>query len=312
MIYTCTMNPAIDLFAEFDAFEPYIVNRSHFEDYQANGKAINISLMLKKMGIDSTATGFLGGFTGKFIESTLKNKGIQTAFVHVDGITRINTFIRAGELEYKAVNHGPKISKENQEKLLHLISGLGSQDTLFVSGSLPRNVDDSILIEISRLSKLNGFSLVLDVSSKTLLKCLPYEPELIKPSDEELASFFDMDSNTALSEEQIIAGAKKLLNLGAKHVIISRGAKGAIYLDPGNTLIVNAPKGKVVNTACSGDTMLATFIGSQIKGHTLTEALTFATAAASSTAFTAGLSDLQDVPLLVQHIHVQNKKESEV
>lgn len=312
MIYTCTMNPAIDLFVEFDEFKPFVVNRSHFEDYQANGKAINISLMLKKMDIDSTATGFLGGFTGEFIESTLKDRKISTAFIHVDGITRINTFIRTGETEYKAVNHGPAISKGAQQKLLDFIRQFRSNDTLFVSGSLPRNVGDSILVDIARLSKQIGFSLILDVSSRTLLDCLPYRPMLIKPSDEELAAFLDVDLKTLDTKENIIDGAQKLLHMGAQHVIVSRGAKGAMYLDQDHILFANAPKGKVVNTACSGDTLLAAFIGSRIKGRSLADALAFATAAASSTAFTSGLSDLKDVPDLLQQIHVENKIESEV
>ncbi|WP_100486986.1 1-phosphofructokinase [Sporolactobacillus pectinivorans] len=312
MIYTCTMNPAIDLFSEFDTFKPFVVNRSHYEDYQANGKAINISFMLKKMGINSVATGFLGGFTGKFIESTLKEKGIGTAFVHVDGITRINTFIRTGELEYKAVNHGPEISRMSQQELLKLISGFSAADSLFVSGSLPRNVDDSILIEIAQLSRQNGFSLILDVSSKALLECLPYGPKLIKPSDEELAAFLNTDPDALSSDEEIINGARKLLKMGARHIIVSRGSKGAIYLDEKYTLVASAPKGHVVNTACAGDTMLATFIGSLIKGKGLDEALAFATAAASSTAFAAGLSSLQDVPFLLQQVHVTNKTESGV
>jgi 1-phosphofructokinase len=306
------MNPAIDLFCEFDTFKPFIVNRSNSEDYQANGKAINISLMLNKMGIASIATGFLGGFTGNYIESTLKKKGIGTAFIPVQGITRINTFIRSGELEYKAVNHGPAISLESQSSLLKLIGRLKSDDSLFVSGSLPRHVPDNILVKISKLAQQNGFALILDVSSKILLECLRYEPELIKPSDEELAAFLGIQPESLMDEDELINAAKKLLQMGAKHIIVSCGARGALYIDPSHTLFANAAKGNVVNTACAGDTMLATFIGSQINGKKLEEALAFATAAASSTAFTAGLSDLKDVPHLLKQIHVKTKTESEV
>ncbi|MFT8318632.1 MAG: 1-phosphofructokinase [Sporolactobacillus sp.] len=311
MIYTCTMNPAIDLFCEFQTFNPYVVNRSHYEDYQANGKAINISLILKKMGIDSIATGFIGGFTGNFIEETLKRQGVRTSFIKVDGITRINTFIRSGDLEYKAVNHGPEISFQAQTHLLEFIGNLKKGDMLFVSGSLPKNVEDKILIEISRLAEKIGFHLILDVSSKILLDCLPYHPQLIKPSDEELAAFFGQSSEEKMTEEEIIAKAQELLRRGAQQVIVSCGEKGAIYIDPERTFSVNAPKGKVVNTACSGDTLLAAFVGSQLNGKQFEEALAYAIAAASSTAFTAGLSDLADVPELLKQIHIKNKIESE-
>ncbi|MDD9148952.1 1-phosphofructokinase [Sporolactobacillus sp. CQH2019] len=310
MIYTCTMNPAIDSFSEFDEFKPFIVNRSKYEDYQANGKAINISLILKKMNIDSIATGFLGGFTGDFIEAALNKQNVGTKFIHTEGITRINSFIRAGNLEYKAVNHGSPISGRDQQKLLNFISSLQKNDLLFVSGSLPKNVKDEILIKIARFSREKGFSLVLDVSSGILLDCLPYGPELIKPSDEELASLLNSQQST---DHEVIQGAGKLLEMGAKRVIVSRGERGAIYRDHHHILSVNAPEGRVINTACSGDTMVAAFMGSLIQGKTVSDALAFASAAASSTAFTAGLSDLKDVPSLLKQIHIKTiKNESEV
>ncbi|WP_332236939.1 1-phosphofructokinase [Sporolactobacillus sp. KGMB 08714] len=308
MIVTCTMNPAIDLFCEFKNFDPFVVNRSYYEEYQANGKAINISLMLKKMGIDSIATGFLGGFSGEYIETTLKEKGIEIAFIHNKGITRINTFIHADKLEYKAVNRGPKISPEAQQELLKFIGKLDVKDSLFVSGSLPRNVDESMLIKIAQLSQKKGFSLILDISSKTLLACLPYAPELIKPSDEELAEFLGVNSDYLSNENNVFEGAQKLLNMGAQHVIISRGSKGAVYLDNKHTIISSAPKGEVINTACAGDTMLATFVGSRIKGKGVSQSLAFAIAAASSTAFTSGLSNLDDVPELMKQIHLKSIK----
>ncbi|RYM02855.1 1-phosphofructokinase [Sporolactobacillus sp. THM7-7] len=310
MIYTCTMNPAIDLFSEFNTFKPYIVNRSHYEEYQANGKAINISFVLKKIGIDSTATGFIGGFTGDFIEESLEERGIGTSFIRVNGITRINTFIRSGNLEYKAVNKGPVISSADQKKLLDLIGSLKQNDLLFVSGSLPRHVDDSILVNISRLSRKNGFSLFLDVSSKALLDCLPYEPEMIKPSDEELAGFLGVPAESLTSADQVVSGARQLLKRGVKHILVSRGEKGALYLDHDHIFMTNAPRGKVVNTACAGDTMLAAFAGSRLKGASIGDSLIFATAAASSTAFTAGLSNLQDIPELQKQIRIQNLLES--
>ncbi|MCO7174990.1 1-phosphofructokinase [Sporolactobacillus kofuensis] len=304
MIYTCTMNPAIDLFTKFEHFKPHVVNRSVFEDYQANGKTINISFMLKKMGIDSVAIGFLGGFTGRYIEEELRKTGIRTDFVSIEGITRINTFIKAEAHEYKAVNRGPEISASAQEQLIGKISRLGPEDILFVSGSLPRGVQDSILKKISELSRKNGFDLILDVSSKTLLSCLEDQPYLIKPSDEELAAWLDVDPLSFDNEENLITAAEKLLKKGAQRILVSRGEKGTMYADREHLLFTSAPKGEVVNTACAGDTLLGTFIGSLIQNKRLEDALIFATAAGSSTAFTAGLSDLKDVPELMKQIQL--------
>lgn len=302
MIYTCTMNPAIDLFTEFNSFEPHVVNRSVFEDYQANGKAINISFMLKKMGISSVATGFLGGFTGHYIEDELKRKGIVADFVSIKGITRINTFIKAGAKEYKAVNSGPEISLSDQKQLIDKINKLTSKDLLFVSGSLPRGVDNLVLKKFSELSARIGFKLILDISSNILLSCLADHPYLIKPSDEELAAWLNVDPATFDDKEQLIESADKLLKKGAHRVLISRGEKGTMYASGERVLFTTAPKGKVVNTACAGDTLLGTFIGSLLQNKSLEDALVYATAAGSSTAFTAGLSDLMDVPELIKQI----------
>ncbi|MCO7128088.1 1-phosphofructokinase [Sporolactobacillus shoreicorticis] len=314
MIYTCTMNPAIDLFTEFDSFEPHVVNRSIFEDYQANGKTINISFMLKKMGIDSVATGFLGGFTGMYINDELKRTGIATDFVMISGITRINTFIKAGAKEYKAVNRGPEISSAAQAQLIDKISKLTFNDLLFVSGSLPRGVDDSILKKISRLSAKNGFKLILDVSAKGLLDCLEDRPYLIKPSDEELAAWLAVDPESFNNEANLMEAAETLLKKGAQRILVSRGEKGTMYADGEKVLFTTAPRGEVVNTACAGDTLLGTFVGSLISNKSLEDALVYATAAGSSTAFTAGLSDLKDVPELMKQIklttHMKGAKES--
>ncbi|PKR83709.1 1-phosphofructokinase [Heyndrickxia camelliae] len=305
MIYTCTMNPAIDLFTEFEQFSPFVVNRSIFEDYQANGKAINISFMLKKMNIHSTATGFLGGFTGGYIEQELRRNSIDVNFIKVDGITRINTFIRSGELEYKAVNKGPEISKKAQEELLNYIKTFTSEDMLFVSGSLPKGIKDEIFVAIAELSQKQGFSLILDISSDRLIDCLSYHPYLIKPNDEELAQLLGVEKLD--SEKELANAAKLLLDKGAKRILVSRGEKGALYVDEETILWTTAPKGKVVNTACAGDTMLAVFIGKIIETGNVEEALISATAAGSSTAFTAGLSNLEDIPLLREQIQLKRE-----
>ncbi|WP_340081429.1 1-phosphofructokinase [Terribacillus sp. FSL K6-0262] len=303
MIYTCTMNPAIDLFSEFTSFDPFVVNRSIFEEYQPNGKAINISFILKKLGISNKATGFLGGFSGDFIEKELEAAGIETAFIKVDGITRINTFIRAETMEYKAVNRGPVISAQAQEQLLDQLRHLKKDDWLFVSGSLPRGVDDHIYIDIARIAQRQGVNLVLDISSPVLLDCLAYKPYLIKPNDEETAKWFGLLDHTNLSELQ--TASQQLLKRGAQRVLLSRGAQGALYCDAKQDLAVNAPTGKIVNTACAGDTMLAAFTGKLMLGSPEEEALVFATAAGSSTAFTSGLSELKDVPYLASQIQLK-------
>ncbi|MCP3739525.1 1-phosphofructokinase [Rossellomorea sp. BNER] len=299
MIYTCTLNPAIDLFVDSDSLDPYVVNRTNTEDYQANGKTINISLILKKMGINNTALGFIGGFTGKFIESELQQQGILTDFIEIDGITRVNTFVRTKEKEYKIVNRGPEVPHSKKEEMLTKIRSIPEGSILFVSGSLPKGLSDEIYLEISEISKQNDFRLILDISSKKLLDCLPSMPYLIKPNREELASWFGRDYVT---QEEVLKYGHELLKKGARQVLISLGEEGSMYITEEVAIHVTSPQGKVVNTACSGDALLGSFIAKLKQGSDLEEALTYASATGASTAFSMGLSDLTDIDQLVKSI----------
>ncbi|MGG0333050.1 1-phosphofructokinase [Priestia megaterium] len=306
MIYTCTLNPAIDLFVDVDSLEPFIVNRTNAEDYQANGKAINISILLKRMGLDNTALGFIGGFTGKYIEDELQQKEINTNFIEVDGITRINTFVRAGEKEYKIVNKGPIIPPKKKDEMLQKIKNIPKGSMLFVSGSLPKGISEDIFVEIAEIASYNELELILDVSSKKLLDCLTYHPYLIKPNKEELEYLFNKE---ILSEEQIIVLGKELLKRGAERVLVSLGEEGALYLSDKETIRVTSPKGEVVNTTCAGDALLSSFVGKLKSGSSTEDALVYASATGASTAFSMGLSDLSDIEQLIKEIDLKHLSE---
>ena len=301
MIYTCTMNLAIDLFIKTAQMLPSEVNRTDEAVYMPNGKGVNVSFILKELGIDSTATGFKAGFTGQFIEEELQKAGIQTLFVTVDGITRINVFTQvvATNEEFKLVNQGPSVTPDQEASLLAIVENMNSDDILFVSGSHPEGITRATYEKIAKASQQRGFKFILDTSAHFVPELLSYKPYLIKPNDEELAEWFGLKD---ISLEEIKGCGRKLLEQGAQNVIVSLGDKGAILFTPDETIHVTAPNGEVVNTACAGDTLLATFVGSQLQGLSDEEALIKAVAAGSSTAFRPGLTDFSDVPTLMQQI----------
>ena len=197
-IYTCTLNLAIDLFIETEELVPFVVNRTKEDDIQANGKGVNVSLILKMLGIDNTALGVKAGFTGNYVEDYLKEKEITTDFIEVAGTTRINVFTKVtqDQKEYKLVNKGPKLSEEHVQRFLKKISELRKGDYLCVSGSLPQGVSPSILIEISRICFEKQVFLILDSSYEEILDCLPYQPFLLKPNEEELQEWFHTEVQT--------------------------------------------------------------------------------------------------------------------
>lgn len=306
MIYTCTMNPAIDLFVEMDTFIADSVNRSIYEEYQPNGKGINVSLVLKQLNMDSTALGFLGGFSGNFIKSELDVMDVANDFTNVEGITRINTFVQSQNGEFKIVNRGPEIDNKATEHLISQIENLTSQDVLFVSGSLPRGVDSSILVTIADLSLKQGFRMIWDISDPILKELVNYKPFLIKPNIDEFKNVFLSDSNN--KHENMLETAQYLVDNGVENIVISNGDKGAWYINQNEILESNAPEGQVVNTACSGDTLLATFYAIYQKTSDEKHALKKAVAAGSSTAFRSGLTDFSDVDDLMTKIKVDKHR----
>lgn len=302
-IYTCTMNLAIDLFIETESLIPKVVNRTIDDDVQANGKGANVSIILKKLGIDNTAIGFSGGFTGKYIQDFLSENQISTHFIDVPGLTRINVFTQVNEesTEYKLVNRGPYISPKKLEALLSVVRSIQKDDYLFVSGSFPQGVSPDILIEISQIAQKNKFHLIIDSNYNQVMDCLVYKPFLLKPNEEELAEWFGVKEITI---DTAPAYLKKLIEKGAQRVLLSLGAEGSIYMDDEVLLYGNAPKGKVINTACAGDTLLATFVKGLIKEEDLEDTLKYSIAAGSSTAFSKGLTDFNDVEQLTDQIEI--------
>ena len=306
-IYTCTMNLAIDLFIETDEMHPFMVNRTKEDDIQANGKGVNVSLVLKMLDFPSTALGFSAGFTGKYIEDYLQKKQIQTEFIEVPGMTRINVFTQVNQTreEYKLVNQGPEIPQTAVHNFLNQIRVLQAEDYLCVSGSLPRGLSPKVLIEISRICQEKGIHLIIDSSDQEAMDCLPYRPFLLKPNEEELSSWF---GRKMVTDEDYFVYGQRLVELGAENDLLSLGEKGAILFTKDRVFRGNSPKGKVVNTACAGDTMLGAFLAGYMNRRPLDETLRKSIAAGSSTAFRKGLTDFLDVEELSKQIKIREER----
>ncbi|MGJ3416631.1 1-phosphofructokinase [Bacillus sp. Je.9.29.b] len=302
MIYTCTLNPAIDLYIALKEMRANAVNRTEDEDYQPNGKGVNVSIMLKKYGFTSTALGFIAGFSGSYIEQSLKDLSIQTDFISVEGITRINVFINTTE-EYKLVNQGPAIEEKALHAFRQKIAAIPQGGILIMSGSLPKGVPTSIFSEVAAICHQQKVKFILDTSSAAVLETLQYKPYLLKPNEEEIAAFFG--KTHPLSEKELIQSGEKLIEMGAEQVLISRGEEGALFITKDAVFKGNAPTGTVVNTACSGDAMLAAFLSKHLEGHSPEECLRYGIATGASTAFSKGLSDLHDIDSLIEQVHIQ-------
>lgn len=305
MIYTLTLNPAIDLFIDTKTMQPNVVNRTESYDIQANGKGVNVSFILKRLGIENKALGIGGGFTLNYIEEVLDQAEIANDFVHVKDPTRINVFTRVQDenQEYKLVNKGPKTDANQIEQLLTKLRQLNQDDVLSLSGSFSEGIKPDILVEIAKISETNHVKLVLDTSYSEVMDTLRYHPYLIKPNDHELSSWFGLDQ--VPDREKLIDMGKTLIKKGARNVLISLGSEGALFINDTEILYGNAAKGEVVNTAGSGDTMLGAFLGGLIVGLDGQANLKRALAAGSDTAFQSWITDFKNVPNLEAQIQIQ-------
>ncbi len=293
MIYTVTFNPAIDYIMRLEAFRQGETNRSLEEDILFGGKGINVSVILNRLGTESTALGFIGGFTGAALSDHLESIGINTDFVRLkSGCTRINVKLKS-EAETEINGQGPHIPEEAIEELFHKLNALKNGDTVVLAGSIPKSLPDDIYEKI--LGELRGRDIraVVDATGKLLLNTLSYKPFLIKPNHIELGELF---GRTDLSEEEITECAFRLKEKGAANVLVSMAEKGAILIDEtGAVHKAPAPKGTVVNSVGAGDSMLAGFISALEKGNSYDKALKLGIAAGSATAFSEDLAEKEKI-----------------
>ena len=287
MIYTVTLNPAIDYTIHAHKLQLNAINRSSAETVSFGGKGVNVSTILHELGVQTTALGFIAGFTGDAIEKGLKEQGIDTDFVRLEkGLTRINIKIRS-EGETDLNGQGPHIDGKAIDMLFEKLNRLSDNDTLVLAGSIPHSLSDDIYEKI--LERLQGRKIrtVVDATKNLLLNTLKYSPFLIKPNDIELGEIFGaFPKNTGEAAEQ----ARKLQERGARNVLVSMAEKGALLLDEkGDTHMCGVCKGTVRNSVGAGDSMVAGFLaGIDREGYEY--ALKLGTAAGGATAFSEGLA----------------------
>lgn len=269
MIYTVTLNPSIDFIVRIDTVKIGSVNRMDSDDKFVGGKGINVSRILQRLGQDNTATGFIGGFTGRFVEEGLLAEGIKTDFVHVDQDTRINVKIKADE-ETEINGTGPLISDEQVKALEAVLSQLSSEDTVVFAGSAPANLGNQIYKRLIPLVRQTGAQIVCDFEGQTLLDALAYQPLLVKPNNHELEAIFNVELKGLDDVERY---AREILAKGAQNVIISMAGDGALLVTPEAAYFAKPIKGQVKNSVGAGDSMVAGFTGEFVKTADPVEAL---------------------------------------
>jgi 1-phosphofructokinase len=304
MIYTCTMNPSIDYIMNVEAFEAGELNRATQTFFYPGGKGINVSRVVSRFNVPTKALGYIGGFTGAFIEEFLNKENIQHQFIDTSQTTRINVKLKSKE-ESEINGPGAEISEELQKELLDKIKLLTDTDTLVLAGSLPSSLPKDFYVQMTSLCNEQGVKVVADTSGEALEQLLGHPLFLLKPNHHELGELFNV---TIDSKEKAAEYAQRLVEKGVEHVIVSMGGQGAVYAGKDKKLYANVPKGKVKNSVGAGDSVVAGFLSALEKDESIETAFQYGVATGSATAFQDDLCQKEDVVSLLSQIHIYNMK----
>ena len=293
MVYTVTFNPALDYVMNVEKLSTDDINRTESEELYYGGKGINVSAILSRLNIPTVALGFTAGFTGQKLKEMLDDDGIKNDFTELNsGFTRINVKVKFGkELDINA--NGPEITAEKIKELFLKLKKLNDGDYLVLAGSVPASLPDDLYSKI--LEELSGknINIVVDTTGNQLLNVLKYKPFLIKPNHHELGEIFGQEMDIT---EKITEYAKKLQEMGAVNVLVSRGGDGAVLVDGNGTVHpAAAVEGTLVNSVGCGDSMVAGFIAGYITNNNYSEALKLSVASSAATAFSKELAKADEI-----------------
>lgn len=294
MIYTMTFNPALDYIVEVNELSMGSTNRTSYEQMLPGGKGLNVSFVLKNLGFETTALGFLAGFVGEEIERRVAQKGVSADFLKLsEGCSRINVKVRnADGTEINGM--GPQIPEEKvREMTEYLEKQLQNGDVLVLAGSIPSSMPATIYMDIMKCLEAKEILVVVDATKELLWNVLSYRPFLVKPNHHELGELFGV---TFSSREEVVPYAEKMHELGARNVLVSMGGLGAVLVDEtGAVHLSKAPEGIVVNTVGAGDSMVAGFLAGWTERQDYGYALRMGLAAGSASAFSQDLATKEEV-----------------
>lgn len=300
MISTVTLNPSIDYIVKVDHFKVDHVNRTTDEKMFPGGKGINVSVVLKNLGVDNKALGFIAGFTGQEIARLVGERGVQSDFIQLEeGLSRINMKLKSDE-ETEINGNGPAIKEEHIQALYAQIDTLTAGDILVLAGSIPSSVPSDIYRQIMSDFAHKQIEVVVDATKDLLLNVLELKPFLIKPNHHELGELFGVKIK---DQDEVVMYAKKLQEKGARHVLVSMAGDGAVLVTEDRQVMKHSGiKGTVKNSVGAGDSMVAGFIAGYTKYQDLEKAFKMGIAAGSASAFSEDLASGEDVEAILAQL----------
>ena len=303
MIYTVTLNPAVDYYMDMNKLEEGELNKVNNSYTLAGGKGINVSKVLKNFGIESMALGFCGGFTGEYIRADLNKYGIKDNFILLEEDTRINVKIKTEKKETEIMGKSPKILKQNIDALLSIVDSIEDNDILVLSGSVPSSVKEDIYKDIiDKTKSKNNVRVIVDSRDNAFKIAVKEKVFLTKPNKKELSEYFGKDIRSVYD---IIVYAQQLVKDGSENVIVSLGKEGSIIVNKDEAYIGNAPDGELVSSVGAGDAMVAGIVYGISQNLNIIDAYKYAIASGTATAFSEGLTTFESMNNLLDKVEVK-------
>lgn len=289
MIYTVTLNPALDKTVEIPSLTVDDVNRITKMRTDPGGKGINVSKVIGKLGGTSIAIGILGGDTGRAILSALDAMGLKSGFRFVEGETRTNLKV------IDPVNHtntdinepGVTVSEEILNGLLQeLKEKLTAADIVVLSGSLPKGAPKDTYGTWVKACKEMGAKVILDADGELLAAGIKASPYMIKPNNHELSRLLD---RTVRTPEELQAAARELMaQHGIAKIVVSMGGDGALYVTENETIYAEGLKVPVGSTVGAGDSVVAALAVAEESGMSLEDTVRLSTATGAANVMCSG------------------------
>lgn len=301
MIYTVTVNPALDYVLQLNKVNRGEVNRTNDYAFLAGGKGINVSQILNQLDVQNTAWGFVGGFTGKELIRQLNQKRIVSDFVTISDVTRVNVKIHA-EKETEINTAGPHITEQEIAAFKDRLNDLKKGDVVVMSGSLTPDLPTDFYQQLLPTIKAAGAEFVVDTTGQALLDTLSYKPLVIKPNRHELADLFQ---TTFDSSDVMLEYAQQLLKKGAQNVMVSMAGDGGYLLTKDHVYHAKGAVGTAVNSVGAGDSMIAGFVGTYVKTKDPKKSFRMGMACGGATAFTKDIAVKSQIEAVLPQIKVE-------
>ena len=306
MILTVTLNAAIDKRYVVEEVRTGEVNRVKECVYTPGGKGLNVSKPAAIYGAEVTATGFVGGHAGHYIEDALEPFGIKSAFYHMEAESRscINIWDEKNQLQTEFLEPGFTVTEADFERFLEHFQGLAADaDVVTISGSVPKGLDGTAYQRMVKLVREAGRPVILDTSGKLLEQGIKAAPTMIKPNLDEIRMLTGKDCTDL---EEIIEAAKVLHGRGIRIVTVSLGGDGAVVVSDEGAYRARVPRIHAVNTVGCGDSMTAGFALGLSEGLCVKKTLRKASAVSAAAAMReeTGFFVKEDMERLLPQIEI--------